>query len=79
MDVSAAEKEATCMHGSRLQDESKFYLVGGGIASLAAAFFIRDGDITGRNIEILEESSRLGGSLDAAGSPIRATPCVVAG
>jgi oleate hydratase len=58
------------MHGSRLQDESKFYLVGGGIASLAAAaFLIRDGDITGRNIQIMEESSRLGGSLDAAGSP----------
>lgn len=47
-----------------------FYLVGGGIASLAAAaFLIRDGDISGRNITILEESDKIGGSLDAAGTP----------
>ena len=46
------------------------YLVGAGIASLAAAaFLIRDGDIAGHNITILEESARLGGSLDAAGTP----------
>jgi oleate hydratase len=48
----------------------KFYLVGGGIASLAAAaFLIRDGDVPGRDIIILEESDRLGGSLDGAGAP----------
>jgi myosin-crossreactive antigen len=35
---------------------AKFTLVGGGIASMAAAvFMIRDGDILGRNITILEE------------------------
>src|SRR5271157_4697870 len=46
------------------------YIIGGGIASLAAAaFLIRDGDIPGRNITILEESDRIGGSLDAAGNP----------
>jgi len=46
-----------------------FYLIGGGIASLAAAaFLIRDGDIKGHNIEIIEESGRVGGSLDAAGN-----------
>ena len=46
------------------------YLVGGGIASLAAAvFLIRDANILGRNITILEESEVLGGSLDGAGSP----------
>jgi oleate hydratase len=51
-------------------DTTSFYLIGGGIASLAAAaFLIRDGDIAGRNITILEESSRIGGSLDAAGNP----------
>ncbi len=45
------------------------YLVGGGIASLAAAaFFIRDGDILGHRITILEESPKIGGSLDAAGN-----------
>jgi oleate hydratase len=46
------------------------YLVGGGIASLAAAaFLIRDGDFPGDNITILEESEKIGGSLDAAGGP----------
>ena len=46
------------------------YLVGGGIASMAAAaFMIRDGDMFGQNITILEESSKIGGSLDGGGSP----------
>lgn len=49
---------------------TKVYLVGGGIASLAAAaFLIRDADFRGHNITILEELDRLGGSLDGAGSP----------
>src|SRR6266576_250927 len=34
----------------------------------AAAFLIRDGDIPGHNITILEESAKIGGSLDAAGT-----------
>ena len=34
----------------------------------AAAFLIRDGDVIGRNITILEESDVIGGSLDGAGS-----------
>jgi oleate hydratase len=51
------------------QEDTKFYLIGGGIASLAAAaFLIRDGEIPGRNIVILEQLDRLGGSLDGAGS-----------
>lgn len=50
--------------------EHQVYLVGAGIASLAAAaFMIRDGDILGQNITILEESNTLGGSLDGSGSP----------
>ena len=50
--------------------ERQVFLVGGGIASLAAAaFLIRDGDILGQNITILEESNTLGGSLDGSGSP----------
>ena len=50
-------------------EDSKFYLVGGGIASLAAAaFLIRDADVPGRNITILEALDVAGGSLDAAGS-----------
>lgn len=52
------------------RSSSKFYLVGGGIASLAAAaFLIRDGHVPGHNITIFEELDRLGGSLDGAGSP----------
>src|SRR5208337_3958821 len=51
-------------------DNGVIYLVGAGIASLAAAaFLIRDGDIPGHNITILEESTLIGGSLDAAGNP----------
>ena len=47
---------------------AKVYLVGGGIASMAAAaFLIRDGDFVGHNITVLEELDRIGGSLDAAG------------
>ena len=52
------------------QEKRVAYLVGGGIASLAAAaFLIRDGEFKGHNIVILEETSQLGGSLDAAGTP----------
>ncbi len=51
------------------RDTIKVYLVGGGIASLAAAaFLIRDGDVPGHNITVLEELDRLGGSLDGSGS-----------
>jgi len=54
----------------RADDQLAAYLIGGGIASLAAAvFLIRDGDIRGQNITILEESDKIGGSLDAAGTP----------
>jgi len=50
-------------------DNAAMYLVGGGIAALAAAvFLIRDGDVQGHTITILEESSRIGGALDAAGN-----------
>jgi|ERR1700722_4821413 len=60
------------MHKRHLQDDAVVYLVGGGIASLAAAaFLIRDGNIKGHNINILEESARIGGSLDAAGSFVK--------
>jgi len=53
-----------------ISSDRQVFLVGGGIASLAAAaFMIRDGDILGQNITVLEESNTLGGSLDGAGSP----------
>ncbi len=46
------------------------YLVGGGIAGLAAAaLLIREGGFRGDCIHVLEESDRFGGSLDGAGDP----------
>ena len=51
------------------RQETHAHLIGGGIASLAsAAFLIRDGRVSEMNIHILEETDRLGGSLDAQGS-----------
>ncbi|MEU8925344.1 oleate hydratase [Kitasatospora sp. NPDC048545] len=52
--------------------ETRAYLVGGGIASLAAAaFLIRDGDVPGTNIHVLEELPLAGGSLDGHGAAER--------
>ncbi len=52
------------------QNNGKTYLIGGGIASLAAAaFLIRDADVRGQDIVVVEALDRLGGSLDGAGSP----------
>ena len=46
------------------------HLIGGGIASLAAAaHLIRDGGFTPEHIHIYEAGHLLGGSLDGAGSP----------
>ena len=51
-----------------MSTKRKTYLVGGGIGSLAAAaFMIRDGNLPGGNISILEAVPILGGSLDGAG------------
>ncbi|WP_137958876.1 oleate hydratase [Burkholderia sp. 4M9327F10] len=50
-------------------EDARFYLVGGGIASLAAAaFLIRDGHVRGCDITILEALGKPGGSLDGSGS-----------
>ncbi|MBC8001427.1 MAG: oleate hydratase [Opitutaceae bacterium] len=55
-----------------MNPNSKAYLVGGGIGSLAAAaFMIRDGHLPGENISILEAAPIMGGSLDGAGDPVR--------
>lgn len=49
--------------------KSKVYIVGSGIAGMAAAYyFIRDGRIPGENITFLEQLSVEGGSLDGAGN-----------
>ncbi|MBZ9606944.1 oleate hydratase [Clostridium estertheticum] len=50
-------------------ENKKAYLVGGGIASLAAAaYLIRDGHMDGKNITILEQAHIIGGSMDGAGN-----------
>ena len=55
-----------------MNTKSKAYFVGGGIGSLAAAaFMIRDGNLPGGNISILETAPIVGGSLDGAGDPAR--------
>ena len=52
------------------QEHGQVYLVGGGVASLAAAaFLIRDASFPGEHIHILEQLPVLGGSLDGARSP----------
>ncbi|WP_405905313.1 oleate hydratase [Streptomyces sp. NBC_00828] len=49
---------------------AKAYLVGSGIAAMAAAaFLIRDGGFDGADIHLFEEQDRPGGSLDAGGTP----------
>lgn len=48
---------------------SKVYIVGSGIAGMAAAYyFIRDGKIPGENIIFLDQADIDGGSLDGAGN-----------
>ncbi|MFO7855851.1 MAG: oleate hydratase [Paracoccaceae bacterium] len=50
--------------------DTRYFLVGGGIAGLsAAAFLVRDAGVSGPSIRVLESASTLGGSLDGAGDP----------
>ena len=63
-----------------MNTESKVWLVGGGIGSLAAAaFMIRDGNLPGGNISILEAARVMGGSLDGAGDPAADIRCAAGG
>jgi oleate hydratase len=51
-------------------DKKSAYLVGAGLASLAAAcFLVRDGQMNGENIHILEELSISGGACDGINDP----------
>ena len=51
------------------EDNRQIYFLGGGLASLAgAAYLIRDCNIKGENIHILEERKVLGGSNDGSGN-----------
>ena len=50
-------------------ENKRAWLVGGGLASLAAAaFLIRDGGMDPKNITIFEASKNLGGALDGSGN-----------
>ncbi|WP_070120908.1 oleate hydratase [Bacillus marinisedimentorum] len=50
-------------------ENKKAYLIGGGIASLAAAeYLIRDGHMDGKQITILEQDHVIGGALDGSGN-----------
>ena len=51
-------------------NDSKVYLIGSGIASLASAvYLIKDAGVPGENIHILEQNEIPGGALDGAGDP----------
>jgi oleate hydratase len=51
-------------------ENSKVYLVGGGVGSLAAAvFLVRDAGVRGKNIHLLEQITITGGSMDGAPAP----------
>lgn len=50
--------------------DSKVYLVGSGIASLASAtYLVKDAGVPGDNIHVLEQAEIPGGALDGAGDP----------
>jgi oleate hydratase len=62
-----AKRRAALLGG----DTRRAYLVGGSIASLAAAvLLIRDAGMPGANIQIFEELEHSAGAFDAAGDPI---------
>jgi len=51
-----------------LHTDANHILIGGGIASMAAAaLLVRDAGVEGRRIRIIEQGSTLGGSLDGSG------------
>jgi oleate hydratase len=51
-------------------EKKRAFLIGGGIGSLAAAFYlIHDGHMDGKNITLFENLELLGGSMDGAGDP----------
>ena len=52
-------------------DDRHAFIVGGGIAGLAAAAFLtEDGHMPGKNITVFEQLPVLGGSLDGAGNAV---------
>lgn len=65
MSDSTAASIASTRDGGR-----NAFLIGSGIASLAAAaYLVREGGLRGENITIFEQEENYGGSLDARGNP----------
>jgi oleate hydratase len=61
-------------------DSKHIWIVGGGIAGMAAAAFaIRDAGVPGENVHIIEELGLTGGSMDGAASPAPADGFVTRG
>ena len=55
---------------SENQKNSKVYLIGSGIASLASAVYLeKDTNVAAENIIVLEKDQIAGGALDGAGDP----------
>ncbi len=53
-------------------DNKSAYIIGSGLAGLSAAvFLVRDAQMKGENIHVLEELPVAGGSLDGAKRPIK--------
>lgn len=65
---TAREETVNQEINARYYGDKQVYLIGGGLASLAAAtFLIRDANFSGENIHILEELKIIGGSNDGSG------------
>jgi oleate hydratase len=66
--------------GGTDRTQQHLWIVGGGIAGMAAAAFaIRDAHVPGENIHIIEELGLPGGSMDGAASPVAADAFVTRG
>ena len=67
--------ESAVVH-NRNYGTRKAYIVGGGLAGLAAAaYLVRDCHFPGKQIVIFESEDRLGGSNDGKGSPAKGYAC----
>ncbi|MCP4703881.1 MAG: NAD(P)-binding protein, partial [candidate division Zixibacteria bacterium] len=54
----------------KTNEQTQVYIVGGGIAGLAAAAFaVRDAGVVGSNVHIFEIMDIVGGALDGIGTP----------
>ena len=57
-------------------EKKKAYIVGGGLAGLAAAAFLADDiHMPGKNITIFEKMTDVGGSMDGTGDAVKGYLC----